>query len=114
MPEPGEQKSSEQLENRLRECKPGDVIDVVLEVAGEAVNPDPSKPRSQRMQILRSAFDDESAGVRKLVETVGGEVLGDSWLSRALQARVPVERVRDLMKSLDVRLVDVPRQIDRS
>jgi hypothetical protein len=106
-------KFSPQLEDRLRGSKPGDTIEVVLEVAGEPAHADLSKPRAQRMQSMQSDFDTESTEVKKLVENMGGQVLGDSWLGRALKVRVPVDRIYDLLDSGDVHLVDVPRQITR-
>lgn len=100
------------LEKRLRHAAPGDLVDVVIEVT-QSKPPAESSTKSERHAALERHFGVSTIEVTQLIQSVGGEVLGSSWLSSAIKARLPVESVERLGSLDDVELIDLPRQLTR-
>jgi hypothetical protein len=107
-------KLSPQLEDRLQSSKPGDVVDVVVEVAEDPKESD-SLPlaKPERYDAAQQRFVNRNQGVTKAVEDAGGQVLAQTWLGSALKVRMPVENIERLLSFDHISLIDLPRTLTR-
>jgi len=102
------------LENHLRTASPDDWIDVVLEVAAPSSAPGPEAERSERVARAEQQFTAQHQAVIQGIQNAGGEVLGQSWLSSAIKARIRVNEIERLLAIDRVELIDLPRRLTRS
>jgi hypothetical protein len=106
-------KFSSQLEDRLQNSKPGDVLDVILEVADEPELAALPASKPERYEAAQEQFETRNQSVTKLVEDAGGEVLGQNWLNSAVKVRIPVDTIQRLLASDQINLIDIPHRISR-
>jgi hypothetical protein len=84
---------------------PEELVDVVVELTGDAQGGHNDIP------ALKAGFAKLSRPVSRVINDLGGEVLGEAWINRTLRARVPGSRIEDLSTLDEVSLVDVPHKI---
>lgn len=101
------------LENRLLTTEPGELIDVIIEVRDAGRPADLPADKPERYATLERDFQSSTAAVTDIVSTMGGKVLGQTWLGGALKVRIPVDRVKSLLALDDVVLLDLPSKISR-
>jgi hypothetical protein len=100
------------LEYQLRNAAPGDLVEVVIEVSQLPLLPGPAT-RAERAAVFAHDFGVSTKQVTELIDSVGGEVMGSSWLSSAIEARLPVESIERLRAIANVQVIDVPRRLTR-
>jgi len=99
------------LENRLREAKPGDLLEVVIEVP--QIPPQAAATRAERAAASERAFGASTKDLTQLIDSVGGQVLASTWLGSAIKARLPVESIERLRALDSIDLIDLPHQLTR-
>lgn len=99
----GSPKITPALDERIRAEADDRLLDVVVELAGDA--PEGGMPE------LRQAFRDAAAPVEERIARAGGEVLDGAWLNRTLRAKVPAARLRELGDLDQVAALDVPHRV---
>jgi len=102
-----------ELESRLGTTDPKQEIDLILEMKGDIPPASEGRASSAYVDSMRSAFRADTAPVLRLIEQIGGSVVGENWLNRAVKVRVRAESVADLLHSPDITLIDVPHRITR-
>lgn len=119
---------SEALALRLREAEPDEALDIVVElapthVAGGAAARDAAAggglvgegtaaaSRANTIDERKAAFTERSEPLEHEIVTLGGEVLGRTWLNETLRAMVPADAVRSLGTMDGIALLDVPRDL---
>jgi hypothetical protein len=101
------------LERFLQTAKPGDLVEVVLEMRAEPSSESLPSDRGERAKLLGEQFASTIETVVDDIKHIGGTVLGGSWLASAIKVRIPVEAI-DGLRSLDrIHLIDLPRKITR-
>jgi hypothetical protein len=105
---------SERLERVVQEAARGQILDVVLEIAGEVPDVGPGVSRSERVQRLERDFSAETAQLAGRIAALGGEVVGRSWLARTIKARLSADRLSALLDADQITLIDMPSRITRS
>jgi hypothetical protein len=103
-----------ELENRLAAAVPGQELDLVLEMTGDAPPPPPGRATPEYIDSMRNAFSADVESVHRLVEGMGGAIMGENWLNRALKIRMPAERVSELLHSPEIDVIDIPHRLTRA
>jgi hypothetical protein len=102
------------LERRLRSADPGELVDIVIELQTETPEAaSASTPRSEHYAAVEHHFASAGQHVRQFIRDRGGEVIGSSWLTSAIRARVPAASVTELQSLDRVELLDLPRTLTR-
>src|SRR5262245_38239666 len=107
-------KVTPELESCLGAARPGEELDLVLEMSGDTPAPTSGKPTTEYVDSMRQAFNADLASVHRLIESVGGAVIGENWLNRVVKVRVPAERISELVHSPEINVIDVPRRLMRA
>jgi hypothetical protein len=102
------------LQQYLQAAKPGDLVEIVLEIHEQPSPEALPAERRERSAALEQQFTSSAESVIQGIQNVGGTVLGSSWLGSAIKARVPVEHVNTLLSLDRVEAIDLPRKITRS
>ena len=103
---------SEPLERRLRTAHRGELVDIVVELQTELTAP-VAASRSEHFAAVEHDFASAGQHVRQFIRDHGGEVIGASWLAKAIRARVPAESVTELQFLDRVELIDLPHRLTR-
>jgi hypothetical protein len=100
------------LERRLRQAAPTDLVEIVIEVTH--VPPErAATARAERHAAFEHEFRVSTKALTDVIGSVGGQVLGSSWLSGAVKARVPADSIERLRSIDNVSSIDVPHQLTR-
>jgi hypothetical protein len=101
------------LQQRLQSAKPGDLVEVVLELREAAAPESLPVDRSERVAALDHHFESTAEAVVRDIQDAGGHVLARSWLSGTLKVRIPAEQVERLLGLDPIDVIDLPRSITR-
>jgi hypothetical protein len=103
------------LERRLSQAAPGDLVEVVIEMSDLSQIPkEPgSATRAERHAAHEHDFGLSTKEVTQVIDSVGGKVLGSSWLSGAIKAQIPAESIERLRSLDNVEVIDAPHQLTR-
>ena len=100
------------LERRLRQAAPGDLVEIVIEVT-HVLPERAATARADRHAAFEQDFSAATKTLTDVIDSVGGKVLGSSWLSGAVKARVPADSIERLRAVDNVESIDVPHQLTR-
>jgi hypothetical protein len=101
------------LQQRLQSAKPGDLVEVVLELRQTAAPESIPTERTERVAALDEHFTSSSEAVVRGIQAAGGSVLAKSWLSGTLKVRIPAEQVERLLGLDSIDVIDLPRTLTR-
>ncbi len=110
MAESLERKISPRLRERLDTTRPGDEVDVVIELSPPEMPT--SGTRADRMAAAKRDFDTEVDSVAGRLSSVGGKVLESAWVNSTVRGRLPAEAVDTLAEDNLVQGVDLPSAIE--
>lgn len=102
-----------ELETRLGATAPDQEMDLILEMTGEIPRPPSDRTSTEYVDTMREAFRQDTTSVHRLIEKIGGAVVGENWMNRAVKVRVLAERVSDLLDSPQISVIDVPHRLTR-
>ena len=91
----------------------GALVDIVVEFDTEPVDWVKNGNRALAIDQQRARFATLAEPVTHLIVSSGGEVLGEAWINGTLRARVPIDRLVDLLRDESVAFVDVPHRLER-
>lgn len=102
------------LASALDEATGGEtLLDIVVEFDCQAADEAANGTPRLAIQRRRAQFEALAQPVTSLIVASGGEVLGKAWINGTLRARLPVERLDDLLRDSSVAFVDVPHRLER-
>src|SRR2546421_459237 len=81
-------KVTPELETRLAAAAPGQELDLVLEMTGDVPTAPSGTATTEYVDSMRQSFHADLASVHRLVEDIGGAVMGENWLNRVVKVRV--------------------------
>jgi hypothetical protein len=99
------------LQTRATGADEGELLDVVVELDGEAPMPSFGGGAPAAFEEAKKAFQQDASHVEAEISKKGGEVLGNAWINRTIRARVPAHALPEISKLDRVSAVDAPRKI---
>jgi hypothetical protein len=106
-----ESKITANLQSRATGADEGELLDVVVELDGEAPMPSFGGGAPLGFEEAKKAFQRDASDVEAEISAKGGKVLGNAWINRTIRARVPAHALPEISKLDRVAAVDAPRKI---
>lgn len=84
---------------------------VILELP--PIKVEPRGTRAERIARTEAVFRATAEPVKSVVESLGGEVIGEAWINSTLKCRVPAAALRVLAERDDIKKIDLPHSLSR-
>lgn len=105
-------KLTEPLAQRLAAVAAEELVEVVFELVSRAraarKQTIASQSRRERIQAQKEAFARSARPLESAITGAGGEVTGSVWVNKTVRARVPANRVEQVVARPEVGLADLP------
>jgi hypothetical protein len=106
-------KLSPEVYARLEPADGGEELTVIVELEPDLSTNPAAANQAERIAAMRDRFEQKAAHIIAEVVRLGGEVLERTWINQTLRARVPKASLSTLSELADIRLVDLPHQLQR-
>jgi hypothetical protein len=105
---------SDKLSHRLANLKPGDEVEVVLELGGQSPPSSSRLSTPEQWEEKAKAFEGETAPLTQVIERLGGHVSSKIDLNRTLKVRMPAGRISELQNLDQIDAIDLIPRLTRA